>query len=347
MELLGIQTPDHHRRHKSFGICNVWLPKSYMCPDGQTDCEYALPSHHTNSLRWSQYNVLSFDSVIANGGHIGGRVAARNYISINGGFLIGDQVIEKPWKMTNYSFVSGRSALWDQGTLLPDSESAFVGGNFTGPDYLQSRISATCGSETGCLDIAFIKAQFYYVALSNAFASLPSNVDVTYQYNGIYLSCGSPFVKGPSYVANIDVSYFEGMTWYSVNSNCNDGASWVMNVIGSGDMIFQGGAFPGIPDRVLYNINPINGTGRNVVVSTGVNGNILAPLSPYTQNNGNTEGLVIVGDLKASTLTAFQPLCNHTRHHRHHRHADLTEKSSSIHLMITSSILFVCMLLAL
>jgi len=301
----NIPQSHHHHRHKTFGVCNVRLPR--ICPDN-LDCELALPSHHhSKPFRWSQYNVLSFNNLIANGGHIGGRIAARNNIEITGGFLIGDQAVEIPSKAMNYSFIAGRSALWNSGTLLPKTETAFVGGNFTGPDYLQSRISSGC-SKDGCLDLPFIKAQFYYVALSNIFSSLPSNVEVTYQYNGIYLSCGTPFVDGPSYVANIEASYFQGSTWYSVNDNCIDGSSWVMNVIGSGDMIFQGGAFPGIPENVLYNINET----RNVVVSTGVNGNILAPFSTFTQTSGNTEGLVIVGDI-SMIQAAYQPSCIRSR----------------------------------
>lgn len=300
---------------KSWGVCDVRLPK--ICPNGM-HCKEMLPAHHKHPeppVPWRAVTVLSFDSILANGGHIGGRIAARNDINIEGGFLIGDQVVEIPSKIVKYSFVAGRTATWNQGTLLPNSEAAFVGSNFTGPDYLQSRVSGSCAKE-GCLDIPFIKAQLFYVTLSNLFASLPSNVQVTYQYNGIYLSCSAPFSDGPTYVAYVDVSYFQGMSWYSVQGNCLSGRSWVINVVGTGDMIFQGGAFPGTAEQVLYNIN---GT-RNIIVNTGVNGNILAPLSSYSQSNGNTNALIIVGDV-SMIQTAYQPSCNYTSH-RHKIHSD-------------------------
>jgi len=59
-------------------------------------------------------------------------------------------------------------------------------------------------------------------------------------------------------------------------------------------MVFQGGDFPGIGEKIVFNIV---GYGRIVNVDSGVNANILAPTNTVQQNGGVTRALVIAGDI--------------------------------------------------
>jgi hypothetical protein len=95
-------------------------------------------------------------------------------------------------------------------------------------------------------------------------------------------------------------------TWYSLD-NCNILASYVINVGGSGDVVFQGDRFPTVIERVVYNIE---GSGRYVNVTTGIGGNILAPNNILYQTNGVTRGLVVFGDVQA-TVQNNKPNCQH------------------------------------
>jgi len=108
------------------------------------------------------------------------------------------------------------------------------------------------------------------------------------------------------YVVNIDSSMFDGATWYSVDdASCPFGSSWVFNIQGSGAMNFEGGDFPGIGERIVFNVL---GSGRTINVLSRVNGNILAPQNTLQQNGGVTAALVIVGDI-TNWQSGVNPSC--------------------------------------
>jgi len=76
--------------------------------------------------------------------------------------------------------------------------------------------------------------------------------------------------------------------------NCYFTAGWIIDVTGTGDFTIQGSPFPGVVERVIYNVL---GSGRTITGNTGVAGNILAPQNNYVQYTGVTYGRVIVGNV--------------------------------------------------
>jgi hypothetical protein len=155
----------------------------------------------------------------------------------------------------------------------------------------------------GNLDAHFDSAQNYYGVLSNQLSVEPANANAAIQWGGLFFTCND---NSGRYVANVNSVLFASATWYSVAPNCASGATWVINVIGNGDLVFQGGDFPGVGERVLYNVI---GNGRTIRVKTRVNGNILATGSTLVQEGGVTAGLVVVGSI-SNMLSAALPKCD-------------------------------------
>jgi len=239
-------------------------------------------------------------------------------VDITGGFSIGDGVtfvvVQNgsnsvdilSAKTVKFSFVAGHSCSWENGGLFPDSTSfrveyGYVGTTFTGPSYLAQRMVAN-QTTAGDLDDDFDNAQAYYVALSQNFALEDTNVDVSSQWSGIFFNCTE---ESDRYVANVDASLLNAATWYSVEPSCQYGATWIINVVGTDDVTFQGGDFPGIIEKVIYNIV---GTGRTITSTSGVVGNVLSPSNTFSQTGGVTRGIVIASDIP-NYLSGTNPDC--------------------------------------
>jgi len=172
-------------------------------------------------------------------------------------------------------------------------EGAFIGEDFSDmPAYLKARIIGI-STVIGDKDADFEAGRSFYVALQNKFAAGTDNVVATVQWGGLFLCCNS--ASANFYYVTITGAQLTSITWYNLE-NCNIQASYVINVAGSGPLTIQGGQFPTITERVVYNIL---GSNRVITLLTGIAGSILAPNNIYKQTNGVTKGLVIVGDVVA------------------------------------------------
>jgi hypothetical protein len=94
---------------------------------------------------------------------------------------------------------------------------------------------------------------------------------------------------------------------YTVTSNCNFQASWVINVRGTEDVAFRGDSFPAVPGGVVYNVI---GSGRVIsVTDTMLAGHLLAPDNTLNQTGGVIVGKVVAGDIIFSLQINKQNNC--------------------------------------
>jgi len=211
-----------------------------------------------------------------------------------------------------YSFIGGHDVTWGSGALYPDytylrPEFGYAGDSFNGPSYLAERMIMNNTVEGHNLDDDFENARSYYASLSQNFALEVDNVVSSVQWSGLFLDCtGATETSNglPRYIITLDADIFASISWYSL-VNCSSEGVWIINIGGTDDVTFQGGDFPGISERVLFNVL---GSGRTINVASGVAGNILGPNNYFSQTGGVTHGLVIVGDILAS-LSATNPNC--------------------------------------
>lgn len=299
---------------ENFGVCNVNLNR--MCPGNSAQCSgFEVPVLAGDTLHWTSFQVISFGGLVGESGNIGGRTAVRNSASFTQGFSVGSEIVltfpnvnatNVPASIfTGYSFVVGGDLTWVAGELYPDTvqtEYALVGGSFAGADYLASRVYNNA-SVLSTLPEHFDNAQPYYTALQNNLNIETSNAAYTSQYSGLFVTCSE---NSDRYVLSVDSNDLSASLWWSVDSSCQYGSTWIINVVGNGDVMFQGGDFPGIGEQILYNII---GSNRLITVSSGVNGNILAPNNQFVQTGGVTSGLIIVADIQYIS-SAENPNCN-------------------------------------
>jgi choice-of-anchor A domain-containing protein len=296
---------------EDFGVCDTRLQR--FCPGtGPTCSGIPVPALNSAEISWLGYNVISFNGFSGNTGSVGGRLAVKNNLSVGSGFSIGSDIQSQATTYSGISFalVVGHNANWASGELFPDDqvkqENAFVGETFTGASYLAARVTETITTLGHNLDADFESARSYYSSISDNFNLETPNVVTSVQYSAIFFTCNSDVAT--RYIASVGASTFGQTTWYSVE-NCNPDASWVINVQDDGsDVVFQGDNFPGIAERVLYNIRG----SRTVHIGSGVAGNILAPHCTVSQTGGVTLGLLIAGDISAA-LSTLNPFCNDFR----------------------------------
>jgi choice-of-anchor A domain-containing protein len=258
---------------------------------------------------WTKYNVISFDNFNGDSGAVGGRLAVKNSMTLGTGYSVGydiDDPNRAQIQIQTYSLIVGHTASWGSGELYPASASkeeyAFVGDSFTGPQAIADRVLGNAGTLGRSTDSDFAAAQAYYVSLSQNFALEADNAVTSVQWSGLFFTCNS--AADTRHIATVDGSVFATVSWFAFEG-CNSQATWVINIDGTGDVSFAGGNLPGIGERVLYNVI---GSGRTVTISTGVNGNILAPQCTVTQPGGVTLGLVIAGNIPAMFSTV-NPNC--------------------------------------
>jgi len=255
--------------------------------------------------------VISFDGYHCDGGDIEGRLASRNSASLSG-FSLGDKLTFATDQWRPYSLFVAGDASWSSGSLYPDgmtnestivsgpSTFAYVGGTFTAPDYLLQRLITNVSAADAAT--AFDTVQNYYAIVQSDLNALPYNAQADIIYgDGLLLTCNGPAAL---YHVKVDGAVLSGTNWIQ-RSGCKFAAAWVIDVVGTGDVTIKGQPFPGIVERVIYNVL---GSGRVIQGQTGVAGHILAPRNTYNQTNGVTYGLVIVGNV-ANARQNNKPNC--------------------------------------
>jgi len=153
------------------------------------------------------------------------------------------------------------------------------------------------------LNANFDAAQQCYINYQSSLASVGDNAVVSISWDAIVFTCSDN--TADSYSITIDASVLTQGTYYILD-NCNFQATWVINVGGTGPVVFAGDNMPGVGSSIVYNIL---GSGRSVDVETEVNGNILAPQNVLNQTGGVIEGKVVVGTCSA-TLQVNKPACS-------------------------------------
>jgi len=163
-----------------------------------------------------------------------------------------------------------------------------VGGTFTAPSYL----TTSAISPVDVTGSQFDSAQSYYESIQSLLSGLGTNAQASVIYgDGLMITCDD-HTNILNHVA-VDGGILSTTNFYLLK-NCLFTAGWVIDVTGTGPVTIQGSPFPGVVERVVYNIL---GSGRIITGNTGVGGNILAPQNSYVQYTGVTYGRVIVGDV--------------------------------------------------
>jgi len=225
-----------------------------------------------------------------------------------------------------FSLVVGHTGSFVSGAIFPDGsgnpyagqrENIFCGDTFTSTQSdLETRVTETCGGNSGCLDADFDNAQAYYTLLQADFAAVADNAVSVVQYGGLNVTCND--VTQTAYSLTIADTIFNTITYYNAFINCNPNAQFVLNVAGSNNVFFNGNNQQFFPsEKFLYNIL---GVGRTITVNTEVDGSILAPNNIISQPSGVIIGIVIAADVTKAwqinrlhcTTPAPQPHVNNT-----------------------------------
>jgi choice-of-anchor A domain-containing protein len=289
--------PSGTRCGEFFGMCDVRIERT--C-DGVSPKCFGPPAEPVLSsiISWEDFNVISFDSFYCHGGDVEGRLAARNSVDLQG-FSLGLALTSAIDGTAPYSLFVAGDATWTDGSLWPDGSQvgdyyseAYVGGTFTAPDYLLARRSGLF--TTADANAKFDAAQAYYVQVQSQLTSLPTNANYEIKYtNGLFITCDASADLYHVKVADAD---YNKADWISLQG-CKFSARWIVEITGTGNVVIKGQPFPGIVERVIYNIV---GSGRTITGQTGIGGHILAPQNTYTQNSGVTYGKVVVGNFPES-----------------------------------------------
>jgi len=284
-------------------------PSDMTCPFWEGICT-GLDFPLGNSVAsFRDFGVISFGSFVAGTGDIEGRLACAHDVTLGAGYSIGYQLStlnDAPDNSLPYALVVGGDLCWTSGAIYPsgtgvpypgDEEFIFVGGttcDSTQAD-LAADVSATCGDQADCLAGYFGAAQTCYEQFSSDLSGLSDNVQQSVLYDALILTCSD--ITDTEYVVSFDASIMSTFT-YVTTSNCNMQANWVVNILGNGDVNFNGDSFPAAPGGVVYNVV---GCGRTVTVTgTALAGSLLAPCSTLDQTGGVIIGKVVAGDITMS-----------------------------------------------
>jgi choice-of-anchor A domain-containing protein len=269
-----------------FGICDVQL--SQHCPGNGPLCNNPPPAP---LWYWDAFNVLSFDSYTCNGGDIQGRLAARNNVALSH-FTLGLEENNNDYFSATSLLVAG-NATWTDGSVYPTPPNSLAGGyiavgeNFIAPDYL-----AAVKLNVYVTFTQFDTAQIYFSSLQTLLSQQPDTATVTTIFgDGLLITC-----QNPTSILNkftVDGLVLSATNWYQTK-NCLFSSGWIIDVTGTSNVVLQGSQFPGVVERIVYNVL---GSGRTINGQTGVGGNILAPANTYYQFTGVTYGRLIVGNV--------------------------------------------------
>jgi len=256
----------------------------------------------TNS--WLNYDVISFNSFISSTGDVEGRLAVRNNANLGWGYSVGYETHEFSTDLTlQYALIVGGNLAFGSGAIYPDGtnrphagaqEFIFVGGSFSGPEYLGEDVTGNC-STPGCLDAAFDALQSCYGSYQSNMASNADNVVSLIQWSGLYLNCSNN-PDAAIYYVTLTAPQVSSYTWIDTE-NCNPNARWVINIPGTDDVTFSGGSFPANAASVIYNVL---GSGRNIYLQTQLVGSVVAPYNNYIDNYSVVIGKLIAGNVANS-----------------------------------------------
>jgi len=258
--------------------------------------------------------MISFNNFVASYGDVEGRLAVKNSASIGWGYSVGYETHSFSTDQTlPFALVVGRDLSFGSGSIYPDGtnhphagaqEQIFVGGTFSGPDYLASEVTGSCPA-SGCLDSAFDALQSCYGGYQSTLAAGTDNVDSLIQWSGLYITCHSS--SASTYYVTLQASQMSSYTWISLDS-CNANARWVINIPGTDDVTFSGGSFPANSASIIYNIQ---GSGRNVRLQTQLTGTVLAPYNKFIDISSVVIGKVIAGDIVSHQTNRAQCFTPH------------------------------------
>jgi len=285
----------------------------FQCIDELTSYQWMAPLNDYTSF---DFNVIVFGNFYSGStGDVEGRVAAAGNVTFGDGFSVGYAIHSGNPNATDFarewSLVVGENLEWDSGALFPEGngipypgeeEDMYVGGDiFNTPEYLSDR--ATGGPCPGwdCLEPVFEDAYAYYLNLSYIYSATPANAQAELQGDGMFLSSDDRYAS--RYYVQIPAAEFSQTTYWSTDS-INSAAEFIVTITGTGDITFQGGNFPGVPELTVFNIQGE----RAVYVENAASGSLLAVDSTLYQTGGDEIGLVIVGEI-AKFLEALKPRC--------------------------------------
>jgi len=224
-------------------------------------------------------------------------LASRNTFNADG-FALGKELRFATDSWRPYSLFVGGDASFANGKIYPDGTDldnsgpqvfAYVGGVFTAPADIQAFYKNNFSS-VDALN-AFDGAKTYYTDIQTRLAALPKNAQASVQYSdGLLINCNE---INDLYHVEVDGATLSTINWIQLQG-CRFSARWIIDVTGTANVVIKGQPFPGIVERVIYNVL---GSGRTITGQTGVAGHIIAPNNAYTQDNGVTYGLVIVGNV--------------------------------------------------
>jgi len=248
----------------------------------------------TNSPGY-EYDAISFNDLTITHGDIQGRVATRyNFKGVNGS-SIGDQITGTGL----FTLIAGKDISLD-GEAFPLSQDIFVGGSVADvPASVADRVFGSCNI-AGCADDAFDNVLAYWNAFSSQVSAGTDNVDLTFENGVVTITCQSS--DASLNFVNIDASEFNQIIGYNVVS-CASSASFVFNILGNGDVQFNGNPIES-SGYVVYNI----AGSRSVNVVSSVNGNIVAPSSTFNQVGGTVYGQLIAGNV-LNVVQINRPSC--------------------------------------
>jgi len=299
-------------------ICEVMFAN--FCPGSPSTPANGAPSRTDNcpsdpvlhlggqAYTMDGFNSISFGNFYAPSGDVEGRSAIAGNLNLpNGGYSFGYELrtsgvsaLDTPYP---FSLVVGGNAKFTSGAVYPDGsalyggnrEDMFVGGTFTGPQYMRERVTGGSGCGGSCLASDFANARAYYTLLQNSFAGVADSATAIFEYeehSKMTITCASSSASG--YSITVSGAAFSAVTEYETHG-CNADAQWVFNINGNGPVDFNGMYFEHRQERTLYNVL---GSGRIVGIHTEVRGSILAPNNIYSQvEEGVVKGVVIAADM--------------------------------------------------
>lgn len=261
----------------------------------------------------SDFNVISFGNFNASTGDVEGRLAVLGNCNLGDGFSIGYQLQTSGANATDralpYAFAVGGNLKWVDGDLYPDGsnnpypgteEGMYVGGTVSAPSFLSDR--RTGGPCSGnCLKPSFSAAYQYFLNVSSLYSKGTPNAEASLTNDGLFVTTSD--ARADRYYIQLDTDTFNNATYWSA-TGVNIAAQFIITLTGNSDVYFTGGDFPGITERIVYNIPGK----RTVYVKDNAAGNLLAPQATLVQYGGDEKGFVIVADV-LKFVEAQKPVC--------------------------------------
>jgi fibro-slime domain-containing protein/choice-of-anchor A domain-containing protein len=286
-------------------LCPVTAPppqppsNTPVCPWFEGSCLGLNFPLHDRVVSFRDYHVISFNDFNSVSADVEGRLAVQHNMNVSD-YTVGLQLQTTLYENSlEFSIVVGNDAIFNRGSVHPDGtgnpypgaqEKIFVGGNFVADQYLQNIRTGSC-SQPGCLASTFSNAHTCYRQFSADLAAATPNAVADVKYGGLHIVCAD--ATALRHTVNINPSDLATTTYYWTE-NCNVQAQWVLNIVGTGDVVLTGDNFPGNPGAIVINFP---GTGRRLTINNSIFGSILAPDNEIYQAQGVVWGKVVAGNI--------------------------------------------------